>query len=331
MTSTEVVRCLDARQGFADKVCDHFGMSRLDICLNRRLGWRTIGQYGETHINLALSEIDDNRTLIHEMAHHLKDHRFKTNAPGYFRIIRARKMVPTGRDDGLYSASGEEEDLKVKVGTIHDHLFRECLHEIERFADRLAGRERARQARDWARRRKEVREMPGCTAVRTQLERVRMSKHVLEDSARSKDKEERVWAEQELKKLPDVVAKLEQELVESERREEMAKAQAKKKAAETKKVEKVEAKKSAAKGFDKMADKAVSKMSADGTLKAIEAVLEKNKGKEMTRKSIVESAGLADKWGTKAEQARNLYFIFKRLLAEKKVTRVSNGHYLIAG
>jgi hypothetical protein len=80
-----------------------------------------------------------------------------------------------------------------------------------------------------------------------------------------------------------------------------------------------------------MADKAVSKMSADGTLKAIEVVLEKNKEKDMTRKAIVESAGLSDKWGTKAEQACNLYFMFKRLLAEKKVTRVSNGHYLIAG
>ena len=173
--------------------------------------------------------------------------------------------------------------------------------------------------------------MPGCTAIRNQLERVRMSKHVLEESARSKNKEERRWAEEQLKRFPEVVSGLEKELAESERREEMAKAQAKKKAAESKKVEKVEAKKAAAIGFDKMADKAVSKMSADGTLKAIEAVLEKNKGKEMTRKAIVESAGLADKWGTKAEQARNLYFIFKRLLADKKVTRVSNGHYQIAG
>jgi len=173
--------------------------------------------------------------------------------------------------------------------------------------------------------------MPGCTAVRTQLERVRMSKHVLEDAARSKDREERRWAEEQLKKFPEVVSGLEKELAESERREEMAKAEAKKKAAESKKVEKVVTKKSAEKAFDKMADKAVSKLSADGTLKAIESVLDKNKGKEMTRRAIVESAGLGDKWGTKAEQARNLYFIFKRLLADKKVTRVSNGHYQIAG
>jgi len=111
-------------QKIADKVCDHFGIKRIEIAWNERFSW-TIGVYRGNKIEIRAKPpyID---TLLHELAHYFKDERYRLKIPGFFKIVKF---------------GGTE--ILVKIGTSHDKLFKQCFKEIKDFHYGIAKRRKS--------------------------------------------------------------------------------------------------------------------------------------------------------------------------------------------
>ena len=110
---------LKTAQKIANKICDEFGMPNIEIRWNERLKW-TLGIYRYTHIDL--NPIATVKTLLHELAHHLKTSRYKAQVEGYFK----HSTISWG--------------LTLEIGTHHDKLFKECLRHIKWFHYGIAER-----------------------------------------------------------------------------------------------------------------------------------------------------------------------------------------------
>jgi hypothetical protein len=112
------------------QICADFRLPAIELRL-KFLRKSLLGEYGITYINLNKSAVTE--TVVHELAHHLEQHRWEHNETGYFEIIRVHKMIPSGRDDGYFVAADELTDCKIKRGTSHNKLFKECYEDICEF------------------------------------------------------------------------------------------------------------------------------------------------------------------------------------------------------
>lgn len=123
---------LNELQQYSDQVCEHFGMKKIPIVINRKLK-RYSGLYKGNEIELSEYYGKNLSTLIHELAHHLKHHRYEKRVPGYFKMEMWPKMILDHVDKKgkkWYAPKGELHPIYIIKGTIHGKQFKECLRKI---------------------------------------------------------------------------------------------------------------------------------------------------------------------------------------------------------
>lgn len=127
---------LNELQLYSDQICDHFRMEKIPIIVNNRFK-RLLGRWtGSRLIELNPKTGMDLTTLRHELAHHLRYHRFEKRVLGYFKMEMWPKMVLDSIDENgkkWYAAKGELNPVYMILGTSHGKQFKECIRNIMAF------------------------------------------------------------------------------------------------------------------------------------------------------------------------------------------------------
>lgn len=117
----------------SNKICKHFKIpnAKILIGLNEK---NYLGIYLNDVIQIRYS--GDIPTLLHELAHHLKEHRWLSREKGYYQTFQTREMELDYIDiEGKkwYAPNGKSIEIQAKIGNAHGKLFKDCLKEIKNY------------------------------------------------------------------------------------------------------------------------------------------------------------------------------------------------------
>lgn len=135
------VRNKDGLQQYSDQICEHFGMKKIPVVINRRLK-TTLGFYKGNVIELNEISGTNLSVLRHELAHHLQYTRYEQRKEGYVKIEMWPKMILDSVDEKgkkWYAATGKPSPVYIRIGTSHGKLFKECLRDIIFDFDKIEG------------------------------------------------------------------------------------------------------------------------------------------------------------------------------------------------
>jgi len=117
-------------QSLADSCCHHFGLKPIPIyCC--KINPKYAGLYSGNKIEIQIPAYDAKKTLLHELAHHLRAHRAAVlHLKGYCKTEFWPKMMPSAQHPGWYEPSGPLEPVYLITGPTHGKAFWKCYDDI---------------------------------------------------------------------------------------------------------------------------------------------------------------------------------------------------------